>query len=66
MPMHACAHGARGQSVAERFAQLGVTSVTVARMDVTAAAPLQAHAILLPRLPALLLLPAGDKAPPHR
>ncbi|KAG5177278.1 hypothetical protein JKP88DRAFT_332876 [Tribonema minus] len=63
----ACAHIIpHYKRVGLRFAELSIATVTIARMDVTAAAPPATHALTLPPLPAILLLPADDKGPPYR
>lgn len=50
--------------MAQRFKDLGITSLVVARMDVTDDTP-PAHLNLLQQtLPLLVLLPADDKSPP--
>ncbi|CAN0095020.1 unnamed protein product, partial [Scytosiphon promiscuus] len=50
--------------VAERFVDLGISSVLIAAMDVTSETPPPEVAITLPVLPAIVLLPGDDKRAP--
>ncbi|CAM9811061.1 unnamed protein product [Discosporangium mesarthrocarpum] len=52
--------------VGERFQDLGISTMVIAAMDVTQETPPPKQGIHLPRLPAILLLPAQDKGPPYR
>jgi hypothetical protein len=60
-----CAHFAvYFKKMAERFAQLAIPSLQIARMDVTDEAPPADLQLLVGSLPLMVMLPAGNKHPP--
>ena len=60
-----CAHFAvYFKKMAERFAQLAIPSLLIARMDITKEAPPPEMGLLVGKLPLMVMLPAGNKHPP--
>ena len=60
-----CAHFAvYFKKMAQRFAELSIPSLLIARMDVTAEAPRAELGLMVGKLPLLVMMPSGNKNPP--
>eukprot|EP00600_Ochromonadales_sp_CCMP1393_P015319 CAMPEP_0175033116 /NCGR_PEP_ID=MMETSP0005-20121125/21810_1 /TAXON_ID=420556 /ORGANISM="Ochromonas sp., Strain CCMP1393" /LENGTH=555 /DNA_ID=CAMNT_0016293677 /DNA_START=477 /DNA_END=2144 /DNA_ORIENTATION=- len=60
-----CAHLAvYYKRMADRFQELAVPSLTIARMDVSTEAPPKDMNLMVGELPIIAMIPAGDKTPP--